>query len=79
MEDTSGKYNMKGRRKGSPPAPKAIKHVLKHDANGVKFDVYAYRKLTPAEVADEVRKYLGDRTMNDLSPWRTYQIGRAHV
>jgi hypothetical protein len=74
MEDTSGKYNMKGRRKGSAPAAKAIKHVLKHDANGVKFEVYAFVKLTPAQVAQEVKKFLGDRRMDDLSPWRTYRI-----
>ena len=74
MEDDSHRFNMKGRRSGNLPGPKQIKHTLKDRDRGVQFDIFAYRDLTKDEVAAVVKDWLGEKTMKDLTPWRTYRI-----
>lgn len=74
MEDTSNRYTAKGRRSGSPQAPKLIKHTVKNRSNGVQFDVFAYQDLTKAQVDAAIKAWLGNRQMKDLAPWRTYRI-----
>ena len=41
---------------------------------GIQFDVFAPRELTPEELKAAIKEWLGERTINDLQPWRTYRI-----
>jgi hypothetical protein len=74
MRDNDSRFNASGRRSGNEPKPKPIKHTVKDSDRGVKFEVFASRPLTSEEVDAAVKKWLGDRKISDLTPWRTYRI-----
>lgn len=79
MERNNERFGPRGRKDGKPRQPKPIKHVVSDAATGVKFEVYALRDLTDEEVAAEISAWMGEKTMKDLTPWRTYRIQTDHA
>ena len=74
MRDDGSRYNSSGRKGGNEPGQRSIKHTLNDRERGVKFEVFAYRDLTPGEVNAAIKSWMGDKKMKDLTPWRTYRI-----
>jgi len=74
MEYHRDNYGPKGRKSGNAPKPKPVKHLVRDEDHGIKFEVFALRELTENEVDAEIRSWMGRRTIKDLTPWRTYRI-----